>query len=420
MLIGSEILDRKGQTSWDFGGTSASSLVHGMHPYPARMHPLIARTLIGSFRHKNMRIADPFCGSGTVLVEALAQGIDSFGIDINPLACLISRAKTTVVEPGELDRVRRWTLKTVRGLSKRRPRSNKESLQSTKSLDYWFKPNILQDLISLRDLLYNSALWDSSSKWLLAACLSRTARTASNQRPFEFKTYRLPKSLLRSHFPIVEEIFTKFVLDALSRARQFYEQLPDKSKRSKVSVQIINADNRNLTRPGFVDLIITSPPYGDSDTTVGYEQFSRLSLSVFGDTIDRLKFDGERSQERRNLKTQPPCAIVKALISKVERANAVRAKVLSQYFQDLWGSLVSLNSLLTKNGTMAIVIGSRTVCGVRVPTPDIICNYAEDLSLNLTGRIPRRITRKVLPRCNHITKTINKEEILIFGRESFA
>ncbi len=70
-------------------------LTHGFHPYAARMHPLTARRAIEALRlGKRDFLFDPFCGSGTVLVEGLRAGIASAGLDLSPLAVLISKART--------------------------------------------------------------------------------------------------------------------------------------------------------------------------------------------------------------------------------------------------------------------------------------------------------------------------------------
>jgi site-specific DNA-methyltransferase (cytosine-N4-specific) len=91
---------------WDFAGENTQYLTHGLHPYPARMVPQIARRLLRRFASKNDVVLDPFCGSGGVLVEARLAGLNSIGIDINPLACLLAEVKSNPIEPSLLES--RW------------------------------------------------------------------------------------------------------------------------------------------------------------------------------------------------------------------------------------------------------------------------------------------------------------------------
>src|SRR5262245_46903555 len=82
------------------GGAAALDLTHGFHTFPARMHPLTARRVLAAFGDLRGRaVLDPFCGSGTVLVEAHRAGARALRIDLSPLAVLVARAKCAVDEP---------------------------------------------------------------------------------------------------------------------------------------------------------------------------------------------------------------------------------------------------------------------------------------------------------------------------------
>src|SRR5690348_5810975 len=86
------------QVDWDFKEAKTSYLTHGLHPYPAKYIPQIPHSLITELSAYGDTVADIFCGSGTTLVEANLLGRNAIGIDANPLACLISEAKTTRLE----------------------------------------------------------------------------------------------------------------------------------------------------------------------------------------------------------------------------------------------------------------------------------------------------------------------------------
>ena len=94
-------------TSWDFRKANTKPLTHGFHNYPAMMIPQVAARLIekhisSKSKVNRLHVLDPFCGSGTVLVESKIRGLKSWGIDINPLARLISKVKTTPLDIVEL------------------------------------------------------------------------------------------------------------------------------------------------------------------------------------------------------------------------------------------------------------------------------------------------------------------------------
>ena len=80
---------------WDFPTAKTGYLTHGLHPYPAKFIPQIPNALIQELSSVGETIGDIFCGSGTTLLEALQLKRNAVGIDANPLAVLISKAKTT-------------------------------------------------------------------------------------------------------------------------------------------------------------------------------------------------------------------------------------------------------------------------------------------------------------------------------------
>ena len=88
---------------WDFDGAKTSYLTHGIHPYPAKYIPQIPNALIQELSAVGDVVADIFCGSGTTLVEAITLKRHAIGIDANPLACLISKAKTGFVSEQDVN-----------------------------------------------------------------------------------------------------------------------------------------------------------------------------------------------------------------------------------------------------------------------------------------------------------------------------
>src|SRR5260370_9196031 len=87
--------------NFDFVGSKTGYLTHSLHPYPAKFIPQIPEVLIRELSREGDTVADIFCGSGTTLVEALMLNRNAIGFDANPLACMITRTKTTRVGPGD-------------------------------------------------------------------------------------------------------------------------------------------------------------------------------------------------------------------------------------------------------------------------------------------------------------------------------
>lgn len=93
-----------------------AGLTHNFYRYPARFSPTFARAAIRLFSEKHDTILDPFMGGATAIVEALANGRNAIGMDINPLSVFLARVKTTLLFSAEAETVRGWA-KDVRHVS---------------------------------------------------------------------------------------------------------------------------------------------------------------------------------------------------------------------------------------------------------------------------------------------------------------
>ena len=80
-------------TDWDYRTANTKEYTHGVHPYPAMMIPQVARRLIQSYGREGDVLFDPYCGTGTTLLEGMLANLKSSGTDLNPLARLIARTK---------------------------------------------------------------------------------------------------------------------------------------------------------------------------------------------------------------------------------------------------------------------------------------------------------------------------------------
>lgn len=96
-----------------------NGLTHDFYHYPARFSPLFARAAIELFTEPGDLVIDPFVGGGTTLVEAQRLGRLSLGLDINSLAILVTRVKTTLLSEHEIDQLREWFGKLPKKLNLR-------------------------------------------------------------------------------------------------------------------------------------------------------------------------------------------------------------------------------------------------------------------------------------------------------------
>ena len=292
--------------NWDFKEADTKEFTHCIHTYPAMMIPQIARRLIYLYGKEAKTLLDPFMGSGTSLVEAsLVQHIkEAYGFDLNPLAYLISKVKTTPINPELLENE----------LPKILNSKEFKELPKFKNIEFWFKPKIIESLAILKTAI--NKIKDENIKDFFKVVLSETIRDVSNTRNSEFKLYRIEKEKLEKYNPNVFLEFEKI-------ARQNIKGMQEYTKvRTATRTEPINSSSMNELplKDESIDIIVTSPPYGDSRTTVAYGQFSRLALEWLDyedvKSLDNKLLGGKASKE---IEVKIDSPTLKGIINKIKQ-----------------------------------------------------------------------------------------------------
>jgi hypothetical protein len=238
----------------DLGPDEAREHVHGFHSYPARMHPRVARRLVDLFAPAGGAVLDPFCGSGTVLVEARLAGRIARGVDLNPIGVELSRLKTRGAEPAEIEALVRAAAR-VRALADRRRRERAGATRrypdvDTRELD----PHVLLELDGLRDGIERVGRPETRRALLLvlSAILTKVGRRRGDSGVVAAEARRLAAGF-------TAELFERKAVELARRLRQYARLLGPRPPDWNVSV----GDARALRGepPGAASLVVTSPPY---------------------------------------------------------------------------------------------------------------------------------------------------------------
>jgi site-specific DNA-methyltransferase (cytosine-N4-specific) len=401
--------------SWDYRKADTKYSVHGLHPYPAMMIPQVAKRLILKFSKPGEYVLDPFCGSGTVLVESKINNRNSVGIDINPLALLIAKVKTAPLKPAILKERAKDLIDFIY------TNSTKPEIPDFFNIDYWFKPQVIQDLAKIRLGIFNIEEKDIRDFFLV--CFSVAVRIVSNTKNSEFKLYRINSNKLATFNPNTFKVFSQIVYQNIKKMEYFYEH-----GNNGIDAKIYLADTRESTPlpDNHFNLLVTSPPYGDSKTTVAYGQFSRLSMQWIGikekEKIDKESLGGVAYKD---LNCPLNSEILKEIIEKIAREGKKRAREVLSFYIDLNKTLKEISRVMKINSHICFVIGNRTVKGIRIPTDEILIELFKEFGFNHLETIVRNIPNKTMPLQNSpsnikgkIQDTMHKENIVIMKKVS--
>ncbi|MFC1613470.1 DNA methyltransferase [Patescibacteria group bacterium] len=281
--------------SWAFAEKTrkeTSYLTHGYHRYPAKFIPQIVSRLVKKYTQEGDLIVDPFGGCGTTLVESKVMGRKSVGVDINPVAVLITKAKKTPIEPAELEKYFLKLKEKIDSFNK----DTKVKVPEHERIDYWFKPEEKRKLAfifieiskikdqDIRDFFYCgfSNILKNCSIWLQKS--NKPTRDLAKKEADPFVVFhRQIKAMLRGN-------------------ETFFNLLKEK-KYLKIFCDVYCADARKIpTKFNSVSLIVTSPPYVTSYEYADLHQLTALWFKYTKDLSDfRKRFIGTSYYSKKDL-----------------------------------------------------------------------------------------------------------------------
>lgn len=267
--------------------------VHAFHTYPARLHPITARRLVEGFSNEGARILDPFCGSGTVLVEGMLAQRKPVGTDLNPLAVELSRSKTRSREPAELEAFVE-SAKRAAAFADERRRAKAGATERFGPEDVrLFAPHVLLELGSLRASILKEPrrLVRMDLLLVLSSMLVKFSQKRGDTSEGEAPK-RIGAGFPARFFVRKAEEYAR----ALSVVRNAVHD-----PRAHADLFLDDATKLTSVHPNSIETIITSPPYA---ATYDYVAHHRLRLRWVGLSAD--EFADQEIGARRNYRTLRP------------------------------------------------------------------------------------------------------------------
>ena len=376
---------------------------HWIHWYPAKMFHRIPSAILGAVElPEGAVVLDPFCGSGTVLLEANLSGHDAVGIDINPLAQLISRVKTTLVDPEPLRmQCEEIVKKAIQSRSQPVPEP---------TLDSWLSP---EARIGLHRLwLSVSDITDSNCQSFFLVSLTSIIRRISRADPaipplvrlreeraaLGGTRYRkaLDKSLSTTAFSVYEA-FLQAATENIRRMAELYS-LKKQLGHTRVVGGGASAAHTSLD-PESVDLIITSPPYCGSQK---YVRTTKLELIILGCSPEEIKRLDRQTMGTEAVTTRASALselltgdrYVDSFVRPIYERNRVRARIVSDYSKHLSEFATECRRVLRPGGNLIVTLGRSNLAGVTFPADRLFLRLAVGLGLEhiatLVDAIPSR------------------------------
>ncbi len=411
---------------------NSGRLTHSIHPYTAKLLAQIPYFFLSSeiFSKRGDLILDPFCGSGTVLLESLIAGRNAMGADVNPLARIISRVKTTPLNKTNLGN-------SIERLYSRIPITAALPITLEEDYEYWFYPHILRQLARIFSGIKSTR--NVYHRDFFLVCFSALLKKVSLADPRLSVPVRQRASHYPDGHPLREQaeirlrrlkrinVFSEF-WDIVENNKTRVEQLEEKI-RGNVKVfdiahdaRLIGENNPRSKRRNVVDMIITSPPYSGAQK---YTRATKLSLAWMS-AIDNIHVSsvedsciGREHFRKSDYLTFPTTGISEAdeFLLRTRKENELRAHISATYLIEMKDALTKACSLLKRGGYFVLVAGNNNVCGHEFMTVDFLAKTIESLGFSTILRVVDEIrSRGLMTKRNKTASLITREWVYVFEK----
>lgn len=363
------------EIDWDFPNAKNDAL-SGIHPYPARFITALPANLIDVIGlPKGSAIVDPFCGSGTTLVEAQRRNINSIGIDLNPIACLISKIKTTRLPANYME--------IAMEVSKNSQKKYYSSVDipAIPNLNHWFKKDVQQAIASI---LFEIELCQTEDiknylKLALSSIIVRVSNQESDTRYAAVENNNTAMNVFKDFYGACKKLYTA------------KENSYSPTAWSKIICKDIL--KVNLTEiGGNTGMVITSPPYPNAYEYWLYHKYRMWWLGFDPIKVRSYEIGARPHYQKKNGETEV------------------------DFYNQMGKVFTLLNQSLVVGGHFCVIIGRSVIKGRLVDNAALITDIARKQNLSNVANISRNIsnTRKSF---NLKYGKIKEENILIFRKD---
>lgn len=361
-MIDNLLIKKIKSVNWEFSDSDTQYLTHNIHRYSGKFIPQIAQEAIQLLTVPGDTILDSYMGSGTTLLEAQLSGRNAIGVDLNPLAVLISQVKNLRVSEEDVYDINNLLIPYVSDINgngqlsfisqpiswtsiERQINKNHWRLEDSWNKK-WYQPAVLQQLVKIYSCI--EIMPSENARRIACVAFSNILRRSSNASS-KYPNVMFDKNHKEKPMP------AKAFLENIKSIMSCLQELSKAIRNSQSTIQILQCNNLNLPLADeSVDAIITHPPY---IAAVPYAEYGCLSLNWLG--CDSKVLDSELTGGRRH-----------------------SSKVVEKFAHDYERYFAESFRVLKSNKYMFIMVGNPVSHGQKIPLDQMSVDYAKQAGFN--------------------------------------
>ncbi len=375
--------------------TNPNKYTHSYFKYPCKFIPEIPKWAILNFSKPGDTILDPFAGSGTTLLESILNDRIGLGTEIDQVAKLLIRTKTTRLTNSELSETENHFDSIINCV---RNKNSSLTIPKINNIDHWYNETNKTQLGKILNYINN--IQNLNIRNFLLTCFVSIVKKTSNADDVSPKPYVSTK-IKKKVIPAIEDFSSTY--------KRYFKEICSFSKLDiKQYAKIIDGDALTFTTNKKVDLAITSPPYINAFDYVRTMRLENLWLET--NTEESLKEIKKQYVGTESIKTQQELEdllilnysdLLKKYYDRIIQKDKKRACIVKRFFADMLINLQKVYASLKENGKYVIVIGNSTIRQVEIESWKVLKEIAENIGFSYKGvfrykiknpyiRIPRK------------------------------
>lgn len=356
---------------YNINTNNVAYLTHNFFKYPCKFIPQIPKWALDSFisvPSKNVKVYDPFVGSGTTLVESSLKGFIGSGSDIDPLGRLLTRVKAGQYNNDDIKDIKTNIDKVF--LLMKTPRVNVHA-PKLPNINHWFEKKIIKKLAKIKFAI-DSVESKKANEFLMIVLASviRKSSLADEMSPKPYISTRFKKETIDP-----EDLFIK-------RANDYFRRIKEYSLLAKGDVRYIGNDARKSEiKSNTIDIAITSPPYINAFDYVRTLKLENYWLDLVDDETSKEIRINNVGTESVGFKTDYesiniPC--LRSVVNNISLVDKKRGQIVDKYFSDMKSNLIDVHRVLKHRSKYVIVVADSLIRNEYVPTKDILIEIAKE------------------------------------------